>query len=158
MAHVLVLIPLWIGAPHILRFAYGSSFVEVAEVWRLLMLASFSVWSAGAVVISGLNGMGHPRIEYDRENRRRQRDDRDVDSLASDARNRRGGAGEYLRLQRDVCGRVDMSALAPEDRSVGMRKTTLGRLARDSYGSIRLGVLWHPFIARLNRSPQKSFL
>jgi O-antigen/teichoic acid export membrane protein len=61
VAHVLVLIPLWIGAPHILRFAYGSSFVEVAEVWRLLMLASL-VWSAGAVVISGLNGMGHPGL------------------------------------------------------------------------------------------------
>ena len=61
VAHVLVLIPLWIGAPYILRFAYGESFVEVTEVWRLLMFASL-VWSAGAVVISGLNGLGHPGL------------------------------------------------------------------------------------------------
>ncbi|HJZ81240.1 MAG TPA: oligosaccharide flippase family protein [Pyrinomonadaceae bacterium] len=61
LAHALVLIPLWILAPFILRFAYGESFVEVAEVWRLLMFASL-VWSAGAVVISGLNGLGHPGL------------------------------------------------------------------------------------------------
>lgn len=61
LAHVVVLIPLWIGAPYILRFAYGESFVEVTEVWRLLMFASL-VWSAGTVVISGLNGLGHPGL------------------------------------------------------------------------------------------------
>ncbi len=61
VAHVLVLIPLWILSPFILRFAYGESFVAVNGVWRLLMLASL-VWSAGAVVISGLNGLGHPGL------------------------------------------------------------------------------------------------
>lgn len=61
LAHVVVLIPLWIGAPYILRFAYGESFVEVTEVWRLLMFGSV-IWSAGAVVISGLNGLGHPGL------------------------------------------------------------------------------------------------
>jgi O-antigen/teichoic acid export membrane protein len=60
-AHVLVLIPLWILAPFVLSFAYGQSFVGVTQVWRLLMLASL-VWSAGAVVISGLNGLGHPGL------------------------------------------------------------------------------------------------
>ncbi len=61
IAHLLVLIPLWIGAPYILRFAYGENFVAVTEVWRLLMFASV-IWSGGSVVISGLNGLGHPGL------------------------------------------------------------------------------------------------
>lgn len=60
-AHLLILIPLWIAAPYILRFAYGAGFVEVTNVLRLLMFASV-VWSAGAIVISGLNGLGHPGL------------------------------------------------------------------------------------------------
>lgn len=60
-AHLLLLIPLWIAAPHILQFAYGDGFVPVTNVLRVLMVASV-VWSAGAVVISGLNGMGHPGL------------------------------------------------------------------------------------------------
>jgi O-antigen/teichoic acid export membrane protein len=60
-AHLLILIPLWIAAPYILRFAYGQNFVEVTNVLRLLMFASV-VWSAGAIVISGLNGLGHPGL------------------------------------------------------------------------------------------------
>jgi O-antigen/teichoic acid export membrane protein len=60
-AHLLILIPLWIAAPYILRFAYGAGFVEVTQVLRLLMFASV-VWSAGAIVISGLNGLGHPGL------------------------------------------------------------------------------------------------
>jgi len=60
-AHLILLVPLWIAAPHILRFAYGESFVEVTNVLRLLMFASV-VWSAGAIVISGLNGLGHPGL------------------------------------------------------------------------------------------------
>lgn len=58
-AHLAVLVPLWIAAPHILRFAYGESFVPVTNVLRLLMIGSI-VWSAAAVVISGLKGLGHP--------------------------------------------------------------------------------------------------
>jgi O-antigen/teichoic acid export membrane protein len=60
-AHLLILVPLWVAAPYILRFAYGEGFVEVTNVLRLLMFASV-VWSAGAIVISGLNGLGHPGL------------------------------------------------------------------------------------------------
>ncbi len=60
-AHLLILVPLWIAAPYILRFAYGEGFVPVTNVLRLLMFASV-VWSAGAIVISGLNGLGHPGL------------------------------------------------------------------------------------------------
>lgn len=60
-AHFLILIPLWIAAPYVLRFAYGQSFVEVTNVLRMLMFASV-MWSAGAIVISGLNGLGHPGL------------------------------------------------------------------------------------------------
>jgi O-antigen/teichoic acid export membrane protein len=60
-AHLLLLVPLWIAAPYVLRFAYGAGFVEVTNVLRLLMFASV-VWSAGAIVISGLNGLGHPGL------------------------------------------------------------------------------------------------
>lgn len=58
---LLLLIPLWVAAPFILRFAYGDGFVPVTNVMRLLMLASV-IWSAGAIVISGLNGLGHPGL------------------------------------------------------------------------------------------------
>ena len=58
-AQFMALIPLWIAAPFILRFIYGEGFVEAAETMRLLLLASI-VWSAAMIVISGLNGLGHP--------------------------------------------------------------------------------------------------
>jgi O-antigen/teichoic acid export membrane protein len=60
-AHLLILVPLWIAAPFILRFAFGEGFVPVTNVLRLLMFASV-IWSAGAIVISGLSGMGHPGL------------------------------------------------------------------------------------------------
>lgn len=60
-AHLLILIPLWIAAPYILHFAYGEGFVPVTGVLRLLMFGSV-IWSAGAVVVSGLNGFGHPGL------------------------------------------------------------------------------------------------
>ena len=60
-AHLLILVPLWVAAPYVLRFAYGENFVEVTNVLRLLMFASV-VWSGGAIVISGLNGLGHPGL------------------------------------------------------------------------------------------------
>jgi O-antigen/teichoic acid export membrane protein len=60
-AHLLILIPLWIAAPLILRYAFGEGFVPVTNVLRLLMAASV-VWSGGAIVISGLNGLGHPGL------------------------------------------------------------------------------------------------
>jgi O-antigen/teichoic acid export membrane protein len=61
LAQLLILIPLWIAAPIVLRFAYGEGFVPVTNVLRILMLASV-IWSAGAIVISGLNGLGHPGL------------------------------------------------------------------------------------------------
>ena len=60
-AHLMILVPLWIASPYILRFAYGESFVPVTNVLRLLMFASV-MWSCGAVVISGLNGLGRPGL------------------------------------------------------------------------------------------------
>jgi O-antigen/teichoic acid export membrane protein len=60
-AHLLILVPLWIAAPFILRFAYGPDFVQVTGVLRLLLVASV-IWSASAIIISGLNGLGHPGL------------------------------------------------------------------------------------------------
>jgi O-antigen/teichoic acid export membrane protein len=60
-AHLVLLVPLWITAPYILQFAYGDGFVPVTSVLRLLMIASI-VWSSGAILISGLNGLGHPGL------------------------------------------------------------------------------------------------
>lgn len=60
-AHLILLVPLWITAPYILQVAYGDGFVPVTSVLRLLMIASV-VWSAGAIIISGLNGLGHPGL------------------------------------------------------------------------------------------------
>lgn len=60
-AHLILLVPLWISAPYILQFAYGDGFVPVTNVLRLLMLASV-IWSLGAILISGLNGLGHPGL------------------------------------------------------------------------------------------------
>jgi O-antigen/teichoic acid export membrane protein len=60
-AHALVLIPLWFAAPYILRLVYGAEFVAATSALRLLLLASI-VWSAAMIVISGLNGLGHPGL------------------------------------------------------------------------------------------------
>jgi len=60
-AQFLVLIPLWIASPLVLRVIYGEGFVEAAGTMRLLLLASI-VWSAAMIVISGLNGLGFPGL------------------------------------------------------------------------------------------------
>lgn len=59
--HIAILVPLWIAAPYIIHFAYGQEFMAVTAVLRLLMIASV-IWSGGAIVISGLNGLGHPGL------------------------------------------------------------------------------------------------
>jgi len=59
--HLLVLVPLWILAPLILRYVYGESFLAATATLRILLLASV-VLSAGGVMISGLRGFGHPGI------------------------------------------------------------------------------------------------
>jgi O-antigen/teichoic acid export membrane protein len=60
-AHLAVLIPLWIAAPHILRFVYGDSFRAAGTTLRILLVASV-VLTAGGIAISGLNGFGHPGL------------------------------------------------------------------------------------------------
>jgi enterobacterial common antigen flippase len=58
---VLALIPLWLAAPMILRVLFGASFVPAAGAFRWLLAAAV-VWSAGAIVISGLQGFGYPGL------------------------------------------------------------------------------------------------
>jgi O-antigen/teichoic acid export membrane protein len=60
-ANVLMLIPLWILAPNILRILFGESFVPASGAFRWLLAAAV-VWSAGAIVISGLQGFGYPGL------------------------------------------------------------------------------------------------
>ena len=57
--YVVVLIPLWVAAPYILRFAYGEEFLAATGTLRLLLVASV-LWSLAAIVNSGLNGLGYP--------------------------------------------------------------------------------------------------
>jgi O-antigen/teichoic acid export membrane protein len=57
----LVLIPLLLGAPLLLQVVYGAEFLAASGTLRLLLLASL-IWSAGAIVISGLNGLGYPGL------------------------------------------------------------------------------------------------
>jgi enterobacterial common antigen flippase len=59
--YVLVLIPLLLGAPLLLQLAYGAEFLAATSTLRLLLIASL-IWSAGAIVISGLNGLGYPGL------------------------------------------------------------------------------------------------
>ncbi|MDH3528661.1 MAG: polysaccharide biosynthesis C-terminal domain-containing protein, partial [Acidobacteriota bacterium] len=60
-AQIIALIPLWILAPWVLEFVFGSEFVAAAAVMRLLLVASI-FWSAGLIFISGLNGIGKPGL------------------------------------------------------------------------------------------------
>jgi O-antigen/teichoic acid export membrane protein len=59
--HLLVLLPLWLAAPHILHFVYGENFSAAGGTLRILLLASV-VLTAGGIAISGLNGFGHPGL------------------------------------------------------------------------------------------------
>jgi O-antigen/teichoic acid export membrane protein len=59
--HAVLLIPLWLGAPLILRILFGASFVPATSALRWLLLAA-AVWSLGSIVISGLRGFGHPGL------------------------------------------------------------------------------------------------
>ena len=59
--HLLVLVPLWLAAPLILRYVYGQSFLAASGTLRILLLASV-VLTMGEIAISGLNGFGHPGL------------------------------------------------------------------------------------------------
>ena len=60
-ANVLLLIPLWFGAPLLLRILFGKSFVPATGAFRWLLAAAV-VWSASAIIISGLQGFGYPGL------------------------------------------------------------------------------------------------
>jgi enterobacterial common antigen flippase len=60
-ANVAILVPLWLVAPIILRILFGESFVPATGAFRWLLVAAV-VWSAGAIVIRGLQGFGHPGL------------------------------------------------------------------------------------------------
>ena len=59
--HLLALLPLWIGAPYVLKYVYGESFLAATSTLRILLVASV-VLSSGGIVISGLRGFGHPGL------------------------------------------------------------------------------------------------
>jgi O-antigen/teichoic acid export membrane protein len=59
--HLLALVPLWIGAPFVLKYIYGESFLAATSSLRILLLASV-VLSVGGVMISGLRGFGNPGL------------------------------------------------------------------------------------------------
>jgi O-antigen/teichoic acid export membrane protein len=59
--HLIVLIPLWLAAPYILRIVYGPSFSAAGATFRILLVASV-VLTAGGIAVSGLNGFGHPGL------------------------------------------------------------------------------------------------
>jgi enterobacterial common antigen flippase len=60
-ANVAMLVPLWLVAPYMLRILFGESFVPATGAFRWLLVAAV-VWSAGAIVIRGLQGFGHPGL------------------------------------------------------------------------------------------------
>ncbi len=60
-AQLIALIPFWIAAPYILQYVFGREFVAATDVLRLLFIASI-IWSAGLILISGLNGFGNPGL------------------------------------------------------------------------------------------------
>jgi O-antigen/teichoic acid export membrane protein len=60
-AQLLALIPFWITAPYVLYFVFGAEFIAATGALRLLFIASI-IWSAGLILISGLNGFGNPGL------------------------------------------------------------------------------------------------
>jgi amino acid adenylation domain-containing protein len=59
--YLLLLVPLIIAEPLILEYVFGAEFTAASGTLRLLLVASM-IWSAGAVIISGLNGFGYPGL------------------------------------------------------------------------------------------------
>ena len=57
--HLLLLPPLWLAAPLILRILFGQSFVPATGAFRWLLVAA-GVWSCGSIVINSLRGFGYP--------------------------------------------------------------------------------------------------
>ena len=59
--HLLLLPPLWLAAPLILRILFGQSFVPATGAFRWLLVAA-GVWSCGSIVINALRGFGYPGL------------------------------------------------------------------------------------------------
>src|SRR5712692_7624657 len=59
--HLLLLPPLWLAAPLLLRVLFGQNFVPATGAFRWLLVAA-GVWSCGSIVISGLRGFGYPGL------------------------------------------------------------------------------------------------
>jgi len=59
--HVLILAPLWLAAPFILKTLFGEAFLPATGAFRWLLLAA-AVWGSGSIVISGLRGFGYPGL------------------------------------------------------------------------------------------------
>jgi len=59
--HLLLLPPLWLAAPLILRILFGESFVPATNSFRWLLVAA-GVWSCGSIVINALRGFGYPGL------------------------------------------------------------------------------------------------
>src|SRR2546430_1524130 len=59
--HLLLLPPLWLAAPLILRVLFGQGFVPATGAFRWLLVAA-GVWSCGSIVINGLRGFGYPGL------------------------------------------------------------------------------------------------
>lgn len=59
--HLLLLVPLWLGAPLILKTLFGEKFIPAAGPFRWLLFAA-AVWGWGSIVISGLRGFGYPGL------------------------------------------------------------------------------------------------
>jgi O-antigen/teichoic acid export membrane protein len=60
-AQAAALAPLWVLEPYILYYVFGESFLEASGALRLLLIASM-LWSAGQIVVTGLNGFGRPGL------------------------------------------------------------------------------------------------
>lgn len=59
--NLIVLVPLWLLAPTMLRILFGPAFVEAASAFRWLLVAAIA-WSASSIVIRGLQGFGYPGL------------------------------------------------------------------------------------------------
>src|SRR5256714_3131141 len=59
--HILILVPLWLGAPYILKILFGENFTPATAAFRWLLLAA-AAWGWGSIAISGLRGFGYPGL------------------------------------------------------------------------------------------------
>ncbi len=61
IVYLLLLLPLIVTSPFILRYAFGSDFAAATPALRILLVGSM-VWSAASIINSGLNGLGYPGL------------------------------------------------------------------------------------------------